>query len=831
MKTSLPNIDLRNEIQTLLSHARAKRKKMFETLKEKPAGSNWCRLYTSLADSIVREIFHIASLQLGVEPAIAVVATGGYGRRELAPYSDIDITFIPKDELDPRTEKSVRTIFHLLIDVFDNLEWKVGYAYRLPSDCPGLDAITRTGLLDARLICGNRAAFAQFENVFYSTFPIADFLIAKIEERNEARKKFHDTPHVIEFHIRDGAGGLRDFQCARWMERVLKLRPKNETRQAVEFLLKARNLLQLASERKQDLLVRTKASYVASLLRVSNDELLLQVQQSAETIERKWLDTLHRIRNSSFELSPRVYASRGECKIDDKADLANAAVGVSRAVRLGLRITRGRIPKEWGDAPRIVECLAFGIQAIHGLEESGLLDEILPELRACRYLPSDDLVHLFTVKEHTMRTIGLLDFLRKSSEKRADVSFSHERFPIEFPPLLSNQLLFHTPSVATAWNDITNLRPLYLAALLHDVGKAFPGKPHSETGAKLAEGVCERLGVSGDEKLSTVWLVREHLTLAKIARTHDLANPKTAFELARICQRKDRLAMLYVLTLADTASVSPENLTPQLASAIHELYEKTKRVMTLENPQKEIALANDVLLRSKAKQQTEPVHNKEELEKFIDTMPIHYLLATPTEDYPQHLESLRKAREGEIVVNFQNRPEAHVTDITICMQDLPKPGLLSRILGIIYALDLTTHSVRVTSVPDSPPIAFDTVSVSFQNHLLPPGICRLVAAELRDRLLDAKLVEELLKKHGKEPKRKQQLLKYTFQEGTPVILDIETPLGRGMPYRVSRMLAEYGWNVEFARIGQWAGKAVARFYLNLPNGRKIFKEDIERALG
>jgi len=782
-----------------------------------------------LADEVVREIFQIASRQLEMEPGIAVVATGGYGRKELAPYSDIDITFIPKNELDPRTEKSVRMIFHLLIEVFDDLEWKVGYAYRLPSDCPGLDAVTRTGLLDARLICGDREAFTQFEKVFYDTFPIADFLIAKIEERKEARGKYQNTPHVIEFHLRDGVGGLRDFQCTRWMEHALKLPPKNTAQKDAEFLMKIRNLLHLVSERKQDLLVRTKTPDVASILRVPHDVLLMQVLQSAEAIDRKWLDTLHRIRNSSFELSTKVHASHGDCKILENADLANAAVGVSRAVRLGLRILHGGIPKVWGDAPRIVECLTSGIEVIRGLEQSGLLDEILPELRACRYLASDDFVHSFTVKEHTLRTIGLLDFLRKFSESAEIVPFSRESFSTEPPPLQPYASLLHTPSVVAAWHDITNLRPLYLAALLHDVGKAVPGKPHSEAGAKLAEAVCERLGVSGDEKESIVWLVREHLTLAKIARTYDLANPTTAFELARICQRNDRLAMLYMLTLADTASVSPENLTPQFASAIHELYEKTKRVIGMESAQKEKTLENLALLRSKAKQFSEPVHDKEEFENFIDTMPIHYLLATPVENYPEHLEFLRKARAGEIVVHFQNRPEAHVTDITICMQDLPKPGLLSRILGIVYALDLTTHSVRVASLRESPPIAFDIISVSFQNHLLPPGVCRLVATEFRHRLRDANLVEELLERHGKEPKRKQQLLKYAFQEGIPAILDIETPLGRGMPYRVSRMLAENGWNVEFARIGQWAGRAVARFYINLPNGRKLCIEDIERA--
>jgi UTP:GlnB (protein PII) uridylyltransferase len=163
------------------------------------------------------------------------------------------------------------------------------------------------------------------------------------------------------------------------------------------------------------------------------------------------------------------------------------------------------------------------------------------------------------------------------------------------------------------------------------------------------------------------------------------------------------------------------------------------------------------------------------------------------------------------------------------MKDFAKPGLLSRILGILYACDLSVNRARVASTTGENPIALDVISVAYQNNPLPTALSAYVADALRKCLNDESLAREMLVSHGKDPERAQAMFEYRFFEGELGILEIETPLGRGMPYRVARMLAEHGWNVHVARIGQWAGRAVARFYLD-KQGEPLTAEVVQRAL-
>jgi UTP:GlnB (protein PII) uridylyltransferase len=211
-------------------------------------------------------------------------------------------------------------------------------------------------------------------------------------------------------------------------------------------------------------------------------------------------------------------------------------------------------------------------------------------------------------------------------------------------------------------------------------------------------------------------------------------------------------------------------------------------------------------------------------------MPTHYLLATPWEHFALHAEYVRQAKRGETTVVFQHRRDDHITDITICTPDLPQPGLLSQILGIIYALDITIHEARAASTREPQPIALDVISTSYQGHCLPENLCRILSRELKTRLGNAQAVNAWIREKGKDPERRQEMLTYRFHEGNPAILDIETPLGRGMPYRVTKMLASLGWNVEVARIGQWAGRAVARFYVSSPKNKALTRREVQRRL-
>lgn len=785
---------MRHTIESLVEKARLEREIAINGFRRNPSGWAYCKRHSRIADRLVIGLYRLAC-ESANDPGIAVVATGGYGRKELAPRSDIDITFIAPEGGENESEQIVRELFRLIFDAFSALDWPVGYSYRLMSDCPALDSKTRSGLLDARPIVGSKETFARFSEVFFESFPVADFLIEKIEERDSMRKQWHDTPRVVEFHVREGAGGLRDLQAANWMAKALGRRQFAEEPEAVERLLTIRNALHISAGRKLDVLARTRIGDVASLIREDAESVVAGLIGAGEVLDSVWKRAVERVRGSEFSVSLGVIAGGGVCKVTPKATLAEATIGVCRAIRLGLKVASAPVLSEAGDIARTVGWFTRGSRELRALDQCGLLSTLLPELEACMRLPSNDSVHRYSVGEHTLRVIESLDHSRSSGRDEG------------------------------VWSEVSNPRPLILAALLHDVGKVDQSAPHSETGAGIAEEVCRRLGVSDDERSTTVWLVLHHLDLVHIARTHDLAHPSTYRKLVKDCERADRLAMLFLLTLADTESVGPGVLTPQLEASLRELYSRARELIGVE------AIPDDpAVFRSEAERRLR-AGVQGDIEELLRTMPTHYLLATPTELFPLHADYIKRASEGETIVQFQHDPDAKTTEVTICTRDLPAPGLLSRIFGIIYALDISVHAARAASTETKDSIALDTITVSFQGKPLPVGLCRVLSSELKKRLGSSQEVDEFLWSHGKDPNRLQTMLTHTYHEGRPGILEFQTPPGRGMPYRVAKMLAGLGWNVHHARMGVYADKAVARFYLELPGGRQLPAKQVEKAFG
>src|SRR5579875_3608018 len=167
-----------------------------------PSGVQMARRFSDLTDAVIGRLFELACERIGEAPAgvpLCIVATGGYGRRELCPYSDIDITFIPLRDGEARTDQVVRYMFQALMDIgMNRVGLEVGYAYRLLEDCGNLDLLTISGLLDARLIVGSERLFIQFEDAFWNNFNATDFIFAKLEERSRALAKHGMVPYHVE---------------------------------------------------------------------------------------------------------------------------------------------------------------------------------------------------------------------------------------------------------------------------------------------------------------------------------------------------------------------------------------------------------------------------------------------------------------------------------------------------------------------------------------------------------------------------------------------------------------------------------------------------------
>lgn len=770
-----------------ISELAARRQAWLENLDRHPDGLAWCESHTRLADLVVETVVPHRS-------PVAIIATGGYGRQELSPYSDIDLTIVPSDESEPDLDAVVRRLFRDLHDAFAEFGLQLGYSFRLISDAPGLDAKTRTGLLDMRFVGGDPRPFRPLAAALAESFPAGDFALAKIRERELSKARTNDTPLVVEPELKEGAGGLRDFHAANWLRLAVGDRPLPPNA-AYDAVLQARNLLHRAAGRNHDLLSRSRLHALASALNLSPQTFADELTDARCQLATEYARALDRLKEARFELYPGVFAARGEVRVVPGTNAGTAALGVSIGVQLGLSV--GDFPSAPSPevaGPEALRAIAAGEETIRALDTAGLLETLLPELTYLRSRLPEDAVHAYTVMEHTLRAVGCIDDL------------GTEGF------------------LGTLLGTLPDRGKLLLAVLLHDIGKVDGDEGHAERGALMVEEIGPRWGLSEPLVADLVWLVREHLTMVHFLRVRDIDRSETIEEFAKVATTPERLAMLTLLTYADICAVAPNVFTPALATFLRQLYERTSTLLEAEMaPTGDLEGARRRLVRRLNSGPADP----EATARFVQSMPADYLAGTSTDLIALHLEYATRAAAGEPTVEAHPRPDLGATELTVVCQD--SPGLLSRLLAVLYANDLGILSIRARTASSSPPVVLDSFLASFGGGPIPTTTLRTLSEGLKGVAKGEVDADDILRGRGLDPHRRQSVLRWNYVPGNPGILEIRAPKGKGMSYRVSRRLAALGWNVVSARVGQWAGNAAAAFYVQGPGDSPLSREEVAAA--
>ena len=765
----------------------SRREELLAELDAAPDGFAWCERHTRLADLVVEAT-------VGPGAPVAVIATGGYGRRELAPFSDVDLTVVPVDEGQPGLDDVVRRLYRDLHDAFAEFGLMLGYSFRFVSDAPGLDAKTRTGLLDMRFVAGDPRPFRPLAKALRESFPAGDFALAKIRERSLALQRTNDTPLVAEPDLKEGSGGLRDFHAANWLRVSVGEQPL-PLNEAYDAVLRARNLLHRATGRAQDRLVRSRLREIADRLGTTPEAFWSDLALARCGLAAEYARALARLREARFELAPSVFAARGEIRLLPEANAGIAALGVSIGVQLGLSVGDFPSPPASGEAgPETMRAISAGEGTIRALDAAGLLATLLPELTALRTRLPQDSVHVYTVMEHTLRAVAELEALPEGG------------------------------FLGDLRNSLSDRGRLILATLLHDVGKCDGDDGHAERGAAMAEDVCRRWRLSDPILADVAWLVDQHLTMARFVRVRDLERAETIEEFARIVGTPERLAMLTLLTYADIKAVAPEVWTPAWDTFLRQLHDRAAARLEADRPPSSDL---DGYRRRLVRRLNEGPVDQEATERFVASMPADYLAGTPTELVATHLEYAARAAEGEPTVEAFPRMDLGATELTVVCGD--SPGLLSRLLAVLYAHDLGIVTLRARTASSSPPVVLDSFVASFGGGPIPASTLRTVSEALRAVARGERDADEILRARGLDPHRRQELFRWNYVEGTPGILEIRSRKGRGMPYRMARRLAALGWNVVSARVGQWAGNASAAFYVLGPAGATITRDEVQAA--
>lgn len=787
------------EIEELLDRTAAEVSGLRIYIRENPSGLEWCNQYSAALDESIIQIFNACFGGAPERIPFALIATGGFGRREMSPGSDIDLMVVSAGEDTPDYDPGLRRFFTLLTGPFrERLSIEVDYSYLYLSQIEGIDITTRTALLEARFLVGRRSIPGQLRRSLVESMPTGDFLLEKLRERSEQHAKYHRTPLVAEPNLKEGAGGLRCFHTANWIREALGEQALAPT-DAYDQVLLARNLLHLLSDKANDNLTRSRQGDLAELLGIHPTELMESVTKAGEELHQGFLRTLQKVRESRFVLTDSCLAIRGEIRIRSIYDGGSAAVGVSLGTALGLEIEdlKVGIPKSV-NGPALIHAVHTGSKTLRAMDRCGLLERLLPELTANRYVVPTDAAHRYTIFEHLLKTVENLDAV-------------NEPFLQDIKALVADGGV------------------LYFAALLHDIGKVDLDQPHEVLGGQMVRELSKRLGIPPETSEELVWLVENHLVMTRFIRIRDVNLEETIRDFAEVVRTTDRLNMLTLLTWADVNAVGEGTWTQAQDTFLRLLYERTFSYLSAQSPERTDPSVYRRRLLAGLKHE---VADESLVQTYLDQLPVHYLTTTPSEVVKLHMKFVEKARRGEVTIEIFERQEISATEITVCAPD--RPGLLSEILGVFYAHDLSVPGIRASTTTDSQPIAIDVFQVSRSDRPVPSATMAQVSRDLQAVLLQENDAFALLAQKGKDPHRMLEVDTFTYQENRsgidgPGVLELRCPRGRGLPYRISSFLARQGWMILTARLGQYAGKAASAFYLLDKTGRAPSLEAVRQA--
>jgi [protein-PII] uridylyltransferase len=538
--------------------------------------------------------------------SLTLLAVGGYGRGELAPYSDIDILVLLPDEPLPHLEERIERFIGMAWD----LGLELGSSVRTVGQCieeASNDVTVRTSLLEARRIVGSAALFEDFTLRYDETLDPRAFFQAKELEMRQRHAKFQDSPYSLEPNVKESPGGLRDLQLILWITRAAGFgsswreldkrslvtdREARELRRNEAFLKTLRARLHVIAGRRQDILIfdlQTSAAesfgYAATPGKRASEQLMRRYYWAAKAVTQLATILIQNIEAQLFPntsgitrvLSDQFVEKQGMIEIgsDDlferepnailKAFLlygqTPGAKGLSARTLRAIYNARDVMDQHWRRDPEnrrlFMEILKQpqGItHALRAMNQTSVLGRYLPNFRRIVGQMQHDLYHVYTVDQHILMVL-------RNLRRFAVAEHAHE-YPF-CSQLIAN---FERPWV------------LYVAALFHDIAKGRGGD-HSTLGMGDARRFCREHGIASDDGALVVWLVQHHLTMSQVAQKQDTSDPEVIKRFAELVGTERRLTALYLLTVADIRGTSPKVWNTWKGKLLEDLYRATLAVL------------------------------------------------------------------------------------------------------------------------------------------------------------------------------------------------------------------------------------------------------------
>ncbi|WEK44179.1 MAG: [protein-PII] uridylyltransferase [Candidatus Sphingomonas colombiensis] len=687
-----------------------------------------------LIDQLLRVLFDLVTQRLyplsnpTAAERLTLLAVGGYGRGEMAPFSDVDIAFLTPWKQTPWAEQVIESMLYVLWD----LGLKLGHSSRsldeMVRQARG-DVTIRTALLEARYVWGDEALADEAAHRFKAEVQRdteRQFVADKLAERDQRHLKMGDTRYVVEPNVKEGKGGMRDLHALFWIgkyvydvDRAADLVDKGlftpaEYRlfhRADNFLCAVRCHLHLVTGRAEDRLTFDVQREIAERMRFSDRlgksgvERFMQYyflqakavgtltgvflahldEQFAARGRRFGLPTIRRRprKLGGFVLDRgRLALPHDDFFVEDPvrmieifqlADLHRLEIH-PMAMRVATR--DAKLVDEIRDDPR-ANALFLDLVAsprdpelvLRWMNEAGVFGRFVPDFGRVVAQMQFDMYHHYTVDEHTIRAIGLL-----SRIERGELAEEH-------------------PLSTAIFKHIVSRRALYVAVLLHDIAKGRGGD-HSILGAEVAERLCPRFGLSPAETENVAWLVRNHLLMSATAFKRDLADFKTILDFAATVQSPERLRMLLALTVVDIRAVGPGTWNGWKRQLLNDLFEAAEEVLRLGHKQRG---RSERLAEKQANLARALDWDDATLARFVRHMPEPYWIAEPEDVLAHNARLITAAGDAQLTIDAQVYPGRGATLVTVYAAD--HPGIFYRIAGAIHLaggniIDARIHTTR-----------------------------------------------------------------------------------------------------------------------------------------
>ncbi|MFN3282086.1 MAG: [protein-PII] uridylyltransferase, partial [Tabrizicola sp.] len=796
---------------------------------------------------------------------IAVLGVGGYGRAEMAPQSDVDLLFLTPWKVTPWAESVIETMLYMLWD----LKLKVGHASRTVKDCIRLgreDITIRTALLEHRFICGHAPLAEELDaklwsDLFRNSGP--EFIEAKLAERAERHKRQGGQRYVLEPNVKEGKGGLRDLQTLYWIGKYLNRVPSakglvgagllsreefDSFAQAEDFLWAVRCHLHYITGRPTDTLTFDLQVEVAARMGYRDAggrravEIFMQDYFRLATrvgeLTRIFLTELearHAKREASlfgiFKMTKRV--KKGYKLVQGRIDVVDPAAFLSDKLNL-LRVFEEALRTKYLLHPNVMRIVTQNLHRIddemredpeaqrifldlllkHGnperslrrMNELGVLSAFIPEFEPIVAMMQFNVYHHYTVDEHIIQTISCLAQIERE------------------------ELVEELPVASGILKAGVNRRVLYVALLLHDIGKGRP-EDHSILGAQIARRVCPRLGLDPEECETVEWLVRYHLLMSDMAQKRDIGDPRTVRDFAKAVKTRKRLDLLTVLTVCDIRGVGPGTWNNWKAMLLRQLYKQTAEALeggleTLnrENRQEEATRALAERLKG-----WDPAALEHELTRHYP--PYWQGLSTDTHEVFARL--LQGIGDDEIRIDLHPDPDRDATRACFALAD--HPGIFSRLAGALALVGANVVDARTYTSKDGYATAVFWVQ-DIEGH--PYEVSRLPRLrQMIDKTLKGEVVaREALKDRDKLKKREREFRFPTHimfdNEGSDIytIIEVDTRDRPGLLYDLTRTLAASNIYIASAVIATYGAQVVDTFYVKDMFGLKLHQKHRQEAL-